>query len=93
MAKTVPYKLVDPITLGDVTYSDLTVRPPTVGDMIEASDGRNSVDVSALLIASIANVPYVAVKKMGLQDMEALSEILAGFRKAPPETGEPSSQI
>lgn len=94
MAETtedIPEQLVitlrKPVTLGDITYTELRLREPTVGEMIElGADEGWKADAKA--IALISGVPEPAVRNLGVRDGKRASGYLARFLTDGPSTGD-----
>ncbi|MBN9143757.1 MULTISPECIES: phage tail assembly protein [unclassified Novosphingobium] len=75
-----------PVTLGDITYTELRLREPTVGEMIElGADEGWKADAKA--IALISGVPEPAVRSLGVRDGKQASGYLARFLIDAPSTG------
>lgn len=75
-----------PVTLGDITYTELRLREPTVGEMIElGADEGWKADAKA--IALISGVPEPAVRNLGVRDGKRAAEYLGRFFADAPSTG------
>lgn len=75
-----------PVMLGDIAYTELRLREPTVGEMIElGADEGWKADAKA--IALISGVPEPAVRSIGVRDGKQAAEYLGRFFAAAPSTG------
>lgn len=92
MTDTVTVKLSKPVEHNGTTYTELTFREATVGDMIAADSISGETGKIAAALASISGVPFQAFKKIGLRDMNAIMKAaghLVGNEPAP-AAGDPS---
>lgn len=79
-------KLRKPVMLGDIAYTELRLREPTVGEMIQlGADEGWKADAKA--IALISGVPEPAVCNIGVRDGKRAAEYLGRFFAAAPSTG------
>jgi hypothetical protein len=90
----VPYTLSEPITLGEKTWTDVTIRRPSMGDL-EASDAVGNKAGSEMssaieLAARLTGMPPKAIRAMDPDDFLAIDEVIKGFSKRSRETGDNS---
>lgn len=75
-----------PLTLGSgdgaITYTELTLREPTAGELEKASRADTSVGIMINLISAIAKIPRSAVEQLSQRDIGEASDYLAGFTAA-----------
>lgn len=81
-----------PVTHGDATYTELTLREPIAGELQSVAT-KNQEDAQIFLIATISGVPEAAVAKIGTRDLKKAQDFLLTFTpaddasvKADPET-------
>ncbi len=67
MTKTVT--LSAPVEHDGVTYSELTFREATVGDMMAAAMFKDDTSQTMAVLASISEVPLPAFKKIKVRDI------------------------
>lgn len=67
MTKTVT--LSAPVEHNGVTYSELTFREATVGDMMAAAMFKDDTSQTMAVLASISEVPLPAFKKIKVRDI------------------------
>jgi len=70
--------LKNPVTLGDLSYSELRLREPTGAEMI-AVDGKKGWALDIALIALVAGVPEPAVIKIGGGDLMRARKFIDHF--------------
>jgi hypothetical protein len=80
------------IVFGEVTYTALTIREPTVADQLDVwVPGMSQAEAEVALLAHLTSVPVGAIHKMAMSDYGAAQRVMANF-PYPPETSEsPSS--
>lgn len=75
-----------PITLGkgdaEITYSELKLREPTMGELRKAAKAGDSLDMLHSLIQQVASIPAGVVDRIGQRDMEEAGRFFAQFSKA-----------
>ena len=75
------------IALGSATYSTVTLRAPTAGDVMKATavSGASSTDVALRLISTVSAeaVPHEALQKVPAYLIEQMSNYLDCFGGAP----------
>ena len=80
-----------PVVLGKgedaLTYSTLTLREPTAGELEKATLLPTNVGVSITLISLVAGIPRSAAEKLCQRDLREASDYLGGFTEDGPETG------
>lgn len=81
--KTIP--LIKPIVIGKgeaaVTYADLNLREPMLGELRKANKAGDSYDVLAKLIQLVCGMPEAAVDKLCQRDMEDAADFFGQFSK------------
>lgn len=94
MSDTVTVSLSKPVTHGDQTFSELTFREPTVGDLILGDQiGTGQLARMSAILASISDVPLPAFKKIGAKDFSKIVDATSGLmgngtKKKKPTTGD-----
>ncbi|PPR15424.1 MAG: hypothetical protein CFH43_00911, partial [Proteobacteria bacterium] len=70
MTDTITVKLNDPLHANNQTYSELTFRKPTVGDLEDAQEegGTNTIKISRSILALCAGIPPVDFRKISIDD-------------------------
>lgn len=73
------FTLASPVSLGDVQYTEITLRAPTVGELKKARavDPAAQEGYIASLISQIGKVPMGAVDKITAGDFGVLSGFLS----------------
>lgn len=82
-------KLRKPVRIkgDDTTYTELSLREPTVDELDRAQKADTNIGIAANLICFVAGVPLLVVKGMGQRDFQEANEYLAGFTLDGPTTG------
>ncbi|TBN10876.1 phage tail assembly protein [Agrobacterium cavarae] len=94
MSDTVTVSLSKSVMHGDQTFTELTFREPTVGDLILGDQiGTGQLARMSAILASISDIPLPAFKKIGAKDfskiVDATSELLGNdTKKKKPTTGD-----
>lgn len=72
-----------PVTLGEKTFTELTLSEPTAGQIEKASIAGGKVDMSVAiaLIALVSGAPRTAIQMLGQRDFKEASDFLGGFSK------------
>lgn len=68
-----------PITLGDLSYTELNLTEPTIAQLRKAAKAEDSIDQLATLIHLNAKVPMTVVDQMVQRDMEAANRFFFRF--------------
>ena len=77
-----------PVKLGDVEYSQLTLREPTAGQLAKAENAApTNADMAINLISMVAAVPRAAVERICQRDFEEASDFLGKFSEGDPMIG------
>ena len=76
--ETLTITLKKPVSLGELTYSELALREPTGTEMI-AVDGKRGWALDIALIALVSGVPAPAVEKIGGGDLARARKFLDHF--------------
>lgn len=72
-----------PVTLGDLTYTELKLQEPTAGQLEKASTGNNSsVGAVVSLISAVAVVPRKVVESLCQRDFKEAANFLDSFAGA-----------
>lgn len=71
-----PIKLSKPIKVGEKEISEITLREPTLGDLIagEAVGGASQTAKVAATLASMADIPFPAFKTITARDFMRINE-------------------
>lgn len=84
----VTWHLHAPLSHGNATYSEVTIRCPTAGDVMKASAvrGASGMDVTLRLIAEInaEGIPYDALRGLPHWVVDQMSNYIDSFLGAPP---------
>ncbi|SIS50007.1 phage tail assembly protein [Insolitispirillum peregrinum] len=79
--------LGSPVHLNGATYHTLHLRPPTVGDQLDAvKPGMSNAEAELALITRLTGVPLEVIRQLLLTDYHRLQEILLGFFSRTPGT-------
>lgn len=82
-----------PVKLGDVEYSQLTLREPTAGELAKAENAAPTrADMAINLISIVAAVPRSAVERICQRDFEEASDFLGKFSEGDLMNGNEFSQ-
>lgn len=73
------YKLLDPIHFGEETFTELEIMKPKMKHMMELDNIQGETKKTAKMIEVCANIPAPVVKELSIEDVEEISEIIAGF--------------
>ncbi|WP_342616972.1 phage tail assembly protein [Rhodoferax sp. GW822-FHT02A01] len=69
-----------PVSIGDITYSELKLQEPTAGQIEKASTGsQSSVGAVINLISAVAVVPRKMVEGLCQRDFKEASKFLESF--------------
>ena len=68
----IAYNLKTPITVGDTTYSKLSLRAMRFGDVEAMFDAKNEMNAMRILLSRLAEVPAEVVDSLDLQDVSDL---------------------
>ena len=79
-SKTIVFE--EPIKLGDVEYTEVTLTQPNAGQLAQAAMEPTSVHTAIALISAIGKMPRKAVEKMLDTDLEECSDFLGSFQAA-----------
>ena len=87
-------KLAHPLTVGDKTIADVTIRRPKVRDLraLEKArePGMNQMDQSIAMAAALCDIPAEAMDDMDTTDFAAISEVISRFLPSGSRGGEAS---
>ena len=74
-------KLSKPIKVGDKEVSEITLREPTLGDLIagETVGGTSQTAKVAATLAAMADIPYSAFKTISARDFVKINEAAEPF--------------
>jgi hypothetical protein len=77
------------VKLGDDTYTSITLREPTAGELERATrDGRAGLTVAIDLIAMVAAVPRKVIEGITGRDLREASDYIEGFTEDGPTAGQ-----
>ena len=83
----VTWELVPPVSFGSTTYTAVTLRSPTAGNLLKATavPGESGVQVTMRLIAAISaeGIPYEALLQVPSWQIEQMSSYFEMFNGAP----------
>lgn len=81
MTDTITVKLNDPLHANNQTYSELTFRKPTVGDLEDAQEEgvTNPVKISRTMLALCANIPPPDFRKISFDDWAKIQQEVKPF--------------
>lgn len=80
MEKTAKITLEYPAQLADRTLSTLTMRRPTVGDMLDYPITSGSLIEEAALIGALTGLRVEDLRELDMHDYERLQDQLLAFR-------------
>lgn len=80
-----------PVTLGELTYAQLSLREPTAGELEKASSAATNMGVVINLISVVAKVPRVVIESLCQRDLREAGDFLESFSAADLTTGATSS--
>ena len=73
-------KLKFPIESEGRTLEEVTLRRPTVGDMLNADKGKgNEGDKEVRMFSNLTEIPLTAIEALDLADYRQLQEAYSGF--------------
>ena len=83
----VKWDLVPPVTFGSATYTGVTLRSPTAGNLLKATavPGETGVSVTLRLISAISaeGIPFEAMLMVPSWQIEQMSNYFEMFNGAP----------
>ena len=80
MEKTAKIALRYPAQLSDRTLSSITMRRPTVGDMLDSPIQNGGLDEEAALVAALTGLRPEDLRELDMEDYERLQDQLLTFR-------------
>ncbi|SIT50438.1 conserved hypothetical protein [Paraburkholderia piptadeniae] len=80
--------LDNPIKVGDIEVTSLTLREPTAGELERATLKDRPISVTLDLLAMVAGVPRSIVEKLPSRKLKEASQFISGFTEDGPSTGE-----
>lgn len=87
MNDTLTLQLLKPITIGDVTVTELNLREPIANELARASASGNSIETTISLISQVAAVSREQIGRLCQRDFMAASDFLGSFYTASQSTG------
>lgn len=75
------------IKFGEETYTSITLREPTAGEVKRSMDTGEGMGQLVALISAVAAVPFQVVEKMGFRDFKEAAAYVALFTGDGPVTG------
>jgi hypothetical protein len=79
MSDTVTYTLKKPITVKGQTYTSLTFREATAGDMVAGEKFEGNLGKTLAILACMAGVEYAVMKEIRASDILPLTEATASL--------------
>lgn len=76
-----------PVKLGEETYTALTLREPSAGELRRASDSGDGMALMINLLSFVAGVPHQVIERIGVRDFTEASTFVGGFIGGGPLTG------
>ncbi|KVZ18639.1 hypothetical protein WT88_29610 [Burkholderia stagnalis] len=76
-----------PVKIGDETFTTLTLREPTAGELERATVAERGLTVTINLISMVAGVPRQVVERITGRDLREAASFLEGFTEDGPTTG------
>lgn len=73
-----------PVTVGAVTYSELHLTEPTVGQLIESQAEVLPIKQNAALLRLNAKVPQAAINQLSQRDFSDAIDFFRRFSDSPP---------
>src|SRR5262249_22798023 len=81
-------KLKKPITLGNVTYEELTFREPTALELRKSAAGAESGTAQTVVLAQLcAGVPMRVIEQLSARDFARVSRFFGDLMTVDLETG------
>ena len=84
MEDSLDLPLRKPVSIGDVTYSELKLSEPTVGELVASSKAGNAMEQAAMLIHLNSKLPKRAIDQLSQRDFQDAADFLAHFGDASP---------
>ncbi len=90
----VVYVLVEPVKFGSEMITELQIRRPKAKDIRAVRSGPQvqAFGETLDLIGRLACQPKAVVDELDMEDVDAISDIIKGFSKSGPETGDTGPQ-
>ena len=85
---TLTITLRRPVTSNGIEYSELTLREPTLGNLIEAQKAKTDLEQTQRMISLSADLPMPAAAQLPFSVVTEASEFFARFLPKSPPTGE-----
>ena len=76
---TLTITLKTPIAFENQTYSEITLREPTAGELAKAVRGENPVAIGVILVAEVSGVPERAINMLAGSDLNRATGFVAPF--------------
>lgn len=86
MQDTITITLPQPINVGSVQFTEITLTEPTMGQMRKAGEGKSQLDQLALLIQHNAKVPAQVVDQLPKRVVDECAGFFGHFTSASPTT-------
>ncbi|EFH09387.1 phage tail assembly protein [Teichococcus cervicalis] len=87
MDDTLTITLPQPVAANGAEYSELTLREPTIGDMIEMMKAKTDLEQTQKLISLCSGLPIPAVSKLPIRVVTQAADFFARFIPPSPPTG------
>lgn len=92
MGARITLKLFEPIKHGSTEIREVSVRRLKAKDIQNLSDSDNlTANDQFELYSKLTGQPMSVILEFDVVDLEAIKEVIQGFSKSGPETGEASS--
>ncbi|WBV42728.1 phage tail assembly protein [Pseudoroseomonas cervicalis] len=85
---TLTIALRRPVTANGNDYTEVVLREPTLGNLIEASKAKTDMEQTQRMISLCAEIPMPAVAQLPITVVTEATEFFARFLPKSPPTGE-----
>lgn len=68
-----------PVTVGDITISELKLREPTVGELEKATAKGTDLHQAKMLVSIVAGMAPEFIDRIGARDFKLAADYLANF--------------
>ncbi len=84
MSAKITVTLSKPIEHNGTSYSELSFRDPELGDFIAADAIKGELGKTAAVLASMADIPFPAMKRLAMHDMNKIMDAVGHLMGNPP---------
>ena len=88
MDDTLTVTLGAPVSDGSKEYTEITLREPTVGEMVKATTNVSGIQSTVLLVSLVSGVPRAAIERVPMRKFAECSSFLDRFLRDDQATGE-----